>query len=161
MGPEACVHTFAPMLKEKANDPKASLIMLFMNATPEEHYSQPMILKQEALKTSMVHLNRIWPLDSAFLKLLQNYPGDFKQSAEFVARSMCNDMFLDFDKLFRSVLKETIRHAIANGMRVKNKHTIIDKWPYRVSDTMTKKEFDALRASSLMGYERYMELERV
>ena len=86
---------------------------------------------------------------------------DFLNSADFIARNACNDMFLDFDNLFQPVLKEIIISAIGSGMRVKSKHTIIPKWPYRVPDSMTKKEFLACRCRGLMGYERYVELERI
>ncbi|KAF2444501.1 MYND finger family protein [Karstenula rhodostoma CBS 690.94] len=161
MGPESCVRTFGPMLKDKGENSKASLLMLFMNATPEENHVQPSYLKQQAFGSSMIRLNRLWPVDKTSMKRQMMNENAFMQSADFISRISCHDMFLDFDKLFQPMLKETNRYAIANGMRVKNKPTIIDKWPYRVSDTMTKKEFDDRRASGLMGYERYVELERV
>jgi hypothetical protein len=51
------------------------------------------------------------------------------------------------------------------GLMVKEKHTIIEKWPMRLKRSLpqpgAQEEFDILQASGHSGSERYVEWKRV
>lgn len=55
-------------------------------------------------------------------------------------------------------------YAQASGMTIKNKHTIIDRWPFalklKFGQPGAQEEFDLLLASGNRGCERYMEWTR-
>lgn len=50
------------------------------------------------------------------------------------------------------------------GLAIKERHTIIDKWPMRLKlrfgQAGAQEEFEVLQASSLTGCERYMEWKK-
>jgi hypothetical protein len=71
-------------------------------------------------------------------------------------------MFGDFDTYWEGFMRmENIEHALnATNMRMKKKHTIIPPWPYRLTQRSTKEEVEISAASSLGGWERYVEIER-
>jgi hypothetical protein len=46
-------------------------------------------------------------------------------------------------------------------MKVKEKHTIVEPWPLRVTEKTTKEEFEMIRATTHTGHERYMEFEKL
>ena len=154
MGPEACIRTFGSMLKDKAEASKATLLMLFMNAVIEEHDSQPEFLQRSAVEASKSRLDQLMPVNPVTMMKKYKSLNKFMRSPELVPRSSCYNMFLDFDTLFQSILKECIRYTLANGLKIKNDHSIVNKWPYRVQNNITKKEFRMHRTSSVKGYER-------
>jgi hypothetical protein len=71
------------------------------------------------------------------------------------------DLFKDWDRYFDEYVKEMRIHEAAGmcGLKIKEKHTLVHPWPYRVRSTSTQQEFDVLLASGTTGWERYMELE--
>jgi hypothetical protein len=47
------------------------------------------------------------------------------------------------------------------GIKIKEKHSIIKPWPFRVTEETTKEEFEIRCATLHTGCEWYMEFERV
>jgi hypothetical protein len=65
---------------------------------------------------------------------------------EFLRRCSLHDCFGNFDELFdlfcNNVRMDDV--AKANGVRVKKQHTLVEKWPYRVTPRTTKQEFEIM-----------------
>lgn len=134
--------------------------MLFMNSAMEEYHAQPRHVKSAVLPTSMQRLEEIIPLDRSLIPSIKS-SADVGSNPYFVTRSSCHEMFLDYDKFFEPVLRHVTTLALESDLQVKRKHSIVEPWPYSVKPRITKDEFEVQMASGLMGYERYMELERV
>lgn len=83
-------------------------------------------------------------------------------SSAMIRISSCYMMFGDLEKAFSTFLKQTEMHTLAKryGMKIKEKHSIIEPWPLRVTEKTTKELFDIRCSSSHTGCERYMEFER-
>jgi hypothetical protein len=70
-------------------------------------------------------------------------------------------MVRDLDMLFARFEKECRLEEIsqAAGLRIRERNTIVEKWPMRLKNHATQKEFDVLLASGHNGSERYVEWE--
>jgi hypothetical protein len=71
-------------------------------------------------------------------------------------------MFRDFDKPFKRFMEQCRFSEISavNGLRMKEKNSIVKSWPLRLGKRATANEFDILHASGHYGSERYVEWER-
>ncbi|KAF2129720.1 hypothetical protein P153DRAFT_430843 [Dothidotthia symphoricarpi CBS 119687] len=162
LGPRICLETFSDLLKPKSQNPKATLLMLFLNAAAETEYNNrsPGSVKAD-MATAMMRLEKYMPLDRSRLAQIRN-ADDLGKHPHFVRRSACYDMFKNWEKYFDLFLYQNSidMHARSCGLQLKDKHTIVEPWPYKVGPRTTQKEFDILRASSTVGYERYVEFEK-
>lgn len=84
-----------------------------------------------------------------------------KWSADFLRYNDARSMFRDLDKPFDMFMKECYLDDISQmvGLNIKNKHTLVEKWPLRLRKGANQEEFDMLLASGHMGSERYVEWE--
>ena len=82
---------------------------------------------------------------------------------EMIRISSCYTMFGDFEKAFGTFLKDVSIHKLAKkyGVNIKQKHSIVEPWPLRVTEKTTQEEFEIRCATTHTGCERYMEFERV
>ena len=154
LGVETVLESFGPLLKRKNDNPHATITGLFLNAVPEVQEMQPII--GPGFKSTMAKVEEYLPMgpplsefDPVFLRFLA-----------------AKDRFLDFDALFSRHMTEVGFGKIANKttMCMKEKNTVIDKWPYRLREKPRteagRREFENLHASDLTGGERYVEWNR-
>lgn len=86
-----------------------------------------------------------------------------KANAEVVKAIHAQGLFADNDTLFNRFLEATQAEHIAKlfcGMAMKEKNTIVAKWPMRLGKKPTQKEFDLVCRSGHLGSERYVEWYR-
>ncbi|KAB8302796.1 hypothetical protein EYC80_006141 [Monilinia laxa] len=152
IGPVKLLTTFAPYLKRKSQNPHATLLALFINvvhecSTPEDYVGN--------MKSEMARLNKYMPLDPELIL------GREALNAEFLRYNDARSMFRNVDKPFDKFMKETCLDQLSlnNGMKIKKKHTLVDKWPLRLRMGARQNEFDMLLASGHSGSERYVEWE--
>lgn len=144
--------TFAPYLKRKSQNPHATLLALFINAVHEcstvEDYLGDM-------KFEIERLNKYMPLDPKL------FLGREASNADFLRYNDARSMFRNVDKPFDKFMKECSLDQLSlnTGMKMKTKHTLVDKWPLRLRMGAKQKEFDMLLASGQSGSERYVEWE--
>lgn len=162
LGPHSCIQVFAPLLKHRSDNPKATLLMLFLNAAAETENANKSSAKwKSGLELASRRLNKYMPLDRAKVGHMQN-AGDFGRHPDFVRRNGCHDMLKDWEQWFDMFMRDSEMVDFANmcGLKIRSKHAIVEPWPCKVRVRTTQKEFDVLRASGTTGYERYMEFER-
>lgn len=84
-------------------------------------------------------------------------------SPEMIRIFSCYTMFGDFEKAFGTFLKEVRMYKLTKlyGMKIREKHAIVEPWPLRVTEKTTKQEFEIRCATTHTGCERYMEFERI
>ena len=154
VGPGATLSTFGPLLKPASENPKATLLALFLNAVHEnESYTDSIIT---SLKSDRDRISR-------YLKVTRDMSKGGSSNADLMRLIGASSMFRDFDKPFRQFMEQCRFGEIStsNGLRVKGKHSIVESWPLRLKHDTTKEEFDVLHASGHIGSERYVEWERV
>jgi hypothetical protein len=160
------------MLKAKSENPKATLLMLFLNAVREEDSKSRDNLDLTAMAHRGHQIKRYFDIKQPIIDAAMGKGGmsamQYMTSADFILVTDSLNLCGDFDAHFKSFLKSADPHkgtsmydlARQHGMRIKSKHTIIEPWPYRLTEKMTKEEFKVLLSESTCGHERYMEFEK-
>lgn len=162
IGPESTLSIFAPLLQPKAQNPNATLLMLFLNATREEGNELGTQYKTADLHRRMECLHNLIGVDTDIKARTVIGDKTVQYDPEFLRRSNLHDMFADVDKLFHIFLKDIRMNELAKANRIKMKkqHSLVEKWPYRVTHSTSRKSFDLMCTLDLCGWERYVELER-
>ncbi|KAF8860575.1 hypothetical protein BDZ45DRAFT_619601 [Acephala macrosclerotiorum] len=147
LGPAATLSTFGPMLKRKAQNPYATLITLFINAvheviTPLDEAGNMQADLKKVMRYIPIHNERLDTTSPQFYKVLE-------------ARMM----FRDFDELFGRYMKfhSFPELAMAAGLKMKDRNTIVDPFPLRLKKDATQEEFDIRVCDGASGGERYVE----
>ncbi|KAF1977218.1 hypothetical protein BU23DRAFT_596674 [Bimuria novae-zelandiae CBS 107.79] len=153
-GPETAIRTFGPMLKSKHENPSATLLFLFLSSAVNEMEKLDFEGQMHAFPLSRKKI--LWELLSVTPGKLNSLE---KHEPQSVAMAQCSVMLFNFDRLFQPMHRRVIRSALENGLRIKNKHTIVKPWPWSIFDSSTKDEFNMMRRHSRSGAERYMELQ--
>ncbi|KAF2797239.1 hypothetical protein K505DRAFT_358599 [Melanomma pulvis-pyrius CBS 109.77] len=160
VGPATVLQSFGPLLKPKSQNPKATLLMLFINAVREVERCKKRASNEEQLRQAMEYMdmgklvaNEVLEGGAANMNMLK---------PEIVRIASTIGMFGDFDGFFTKFLSEVSMPTLAraSGVRIKKSQTIINPWPFRVTDTTTKEEFQQMCNDSTTGHERYMEFEK-
>ncbi|KAL2075267.1 hypothetical protein VTL71DRAFT_210 [Oculimacula yallundae] len=144
------------LLPAPPSNPHATLLTLFLNAIHEISSSSSFLSSPTSLKSDITKLLKYLPL-----------PNPAKNPSETSAYMMDliqnRSVFWDFDTMFATYMQEEefARIAREQHMCVKETHTVLGKWPWRLREGAPKELFDELRASGLMGSERYVEWRRV
>ncbi|CZR65732.1 uncharacterized protein PAC_15632 [Phialocephala subalpina] len=148
LGPAATLSTFGPMLKRKAQNPHATLLTLFINAVHE----------------SITPLDEIGGLQADLKKVMRYIPFSpnmmrDKTSPQMIKVIEARMMFRDFDELFERYMKAHSLPQIgrAAGLEMKDRNTIVDPFPFRLSKNATQEEFDMKVCDGASGGERYVE----
>lgn len=83
-------------------------------------------------------------------------------NADFMKLMQAQNFFTDNDTLFDRFLEDTELEEFAYGLdiAIKEKHTIVAKWPMRLGSSPTQREFDLANQSGHQGSERYVEWRR-
>lgn len=161
------------MLKTRSENPKATLLMLFLNVVVEEENISADKLNPAAMAHRGRQIKKYLDIKQPIMDAAMGKGGmgalRYMYSPDFVLVTQSLDMWGDFEAYFKRFLDRadpregTSMYDLArqHGMRVKSKHTIIEPWPYRVTEKTTKEEFKILLSGSTCGHERYMEFKRV
>lgn len=162
VGPEKMLSTLSPLLKSKTINPKATLLMLFINAV-EEVYHNNRTNGEQRFNESRLLIQKFIPLTPMTVMSMMAGGTSAMSSPEMIRISSCYTMFGDFEKAFGTFLKDVWMHKLTKkyGVKIKEKHSIVESWPLRVTEKTTKEKFEILCATTHTGCERYMEFERV
>ena len=136
--------------------------MLFINAVGEV-YDNNDPNGEQRFNESRVLMHKFIPVTPMTLMTMMAGGASAMSSPEMIRISSCYTMFGDFEKAFGTFLKDVQMHKLTKkyGMKIKEKHSIIEPWPFRVTEETTKEEFEIRCAALHTGCERYMEFERV
>ncbi|KAK2757688.1 hypothetical protein FQN54_004657 [Arachnomyces sp. PD_36] len=147
-----------PLLQAPLQNPHATLVTLFMNAVEETLTEEDKIRDMHRDSSVSKRLREYLPLkrmptspyDPAMVKLLVGI-----------------ELVKNYDHIIDRYLEGLQVSEIAGflGTKAKEKHTIIEKWPYRLKlqpgQPGAQDEFDRLLRSGVSGKERYLEWKRV
>ncbi len=152
LGVYQTLRALGPMLKRKSQNPHATIVALFLNATHEVTTEADTVAM---MKVETQQLRMFMPFDPTAMISRDGTDPDFLKFME--ARMH----FRDFDKLFERYLQRLDFANVAKkaGLKMKKKHTVIQPWPLRLKKDPTQKEFNELIASGHIGHERYVEWE--
>ncbi|KAI1653498.1 hypothetical protein F4813DRAFT_374473 [Daldinia decipiens] len=154
LGIDETLKTFGPLLQPTNINRHATLITLFLNAVPE------MIMIKE--KTMFPPDNMTEQMDKVFRympELLQ--PTTTSMIKIMMAMNLVQDMEGNFNMY--TMIYAFNSAALRSGLRMKDTHTIIERWPMRISQELTeqaKEYFALLLSSDHNGQERYVEWSR-
>ena len=137
--------------------------MLFLNAVSEVYHNSGPNGEAQRYKESMNLIMKFMPMTPMSIMTMMADGKSGMSSPEMIRISSCYTMFGDFDKAFGIFLKDVRLRKLMkkHGLKIKDKHTIIEPWPLRVTEKTTKEEFEIRCASTHTGCERYMEFERI
>ncbi|RYN61655.1 hypothetical protein AA0119_g12851 [Alternaria tenuissima] len=155
------IEVFSQLLKSAAQNPKATLLMLFINAAVETDHAVNPQGDVLSVVSAMKRLDKYMPVGKPRATLPRGMLGT-NAHPELILRTACYNLFKPWDKYFDMFMDEAriTQFAALCGMAIKKEHTIVQPWPYKIRNCTTKKEFDILRAGSLTGFERYMEFQK-
>lgn len=107
--------------------------------------------------TEVQKLKRYLPLRSELFSRRENA----QYNAELLRFNDARSMVRDFDRPFDKFMKECHLAEISQmlGVKIKNKHTLVARWPLRLRKGAKQEEFDMIMASGHTGSERYVEWE--
>jgi hypothetical protein len=165
LGPHQCLRVFSPMLKPKSANPHATLLMLFLNAAVEiDHRLQetdPIVYKA-SVETAMLRVKEYLPFSEAHIDEVLQANNTTHISLEVLRRVSVMGLSQDWDTHFNDFMEEAsiAEHTDLCGLELKNIHTLVERWPFRLGRQATQAEFEFLAFSSRFGYERYVEFTR-
>jgi hypothetical protein len=136
--------------------------MLFLNAVSEVYHNSSSNGEMQRLNESKLLFKKFIPLTPITVMTIMADGMNRMSSPEMIRIASCYTMFGDFDKAFDIFLKEVRLHKLMekHGMKVKEKHTVVEPWPLRITEKTTKEEFEIRCANTHTGCERYLEFER-
>ncbi|KAF1994316.1 hypothetical protein P154DRAFT_586027 [Amniculicola lignicola CBS 123094] len=163
IGVKATLTAFSPLLKNKSENTNATLLLLFMNAVPEEDLYGRKGQTPTNVEQILKKVDRFWDIESVFRSTSRNPSASEPLSPALVFFAGCVAMFGDFDTLFSDFLRDIKfeRWAKQFGLKIRDKHSIIEPWPFRIKESSTQEEFKISCATGNVGHERYLELEKL
>jgi hypothetical protein len=144
---------FVPLLKPKAQNPSATLLTLFLNATHEmSNQAYQVASAERSVKMTMQFL----PLKPEMIR------GRDRSNPEILNFVNAQDLFMDTEPLFNRFIESARLQEIGDflGLAMKSQHTIVAQWPMRLKKKPTQHEFEMLYWSGHLGSERYVEWYR-
>ncbi|KAL9004858.1 MAG: hypothetical protein Q9188_002346 [Gyalolechia gomerana] len=147
VGTEAVLTTFGPLLRP--SNPCATLIALYLNAVQDA--STP--FDKVSMSTENKRTQKYLPIDPQLVFIQKTSDADYLRFD--AARFMFRDVDVLFDRYMLAVGFEGV--AKSAGLVMKDRNTIVRKWPMRLGPKATQDEFDHLLASAHNGSERYVE----
>jgi hypothetical protein len=136
--------------------------MLFMNAATLAKGVMGSESAQADTPRRLERLRHYVAYDPNFVLWVAGVRESMEYDPKFQLWSDYLNMFADFDYMFNLFVAsmDMDKNAKANGARMKTRHSLVAKWPYRVTENSTREFFDLVRFSNLKGWERYVEFER-
>ncbi|ESZ89523.1 hypothetical protein SBOR_10093 [Sclerotinia borealis F-4128] len=140
LGPEKLPATFAPCLKRKSQNPHATLLALFLNSVHECSTANDNIGN---FQSEAQQLSKYMSLPPEVVLHGQTW------NADLIRYNDARSMFRDFDKPFARFEKECCLNETTQivELKMKNKHTLVEKWPLKLKKGATQEEFDMSLAS--------------
>ncbi|WEW56694.1 hypothetical protein PRK78_002142 [Emydomyces testavorans] len=153
LGAVDTLSTFGPLLKPKTQNPKATLLTLFLNAT---HEMCTLADQKASFTRSIGTLQKFLPINP------QTILKGNTLSAESLAFMNAYSMFIDGDTIFNRFVNVAGLKKLGDslGLGMKSTQTIVAKWPMRLNENPTQREFEMLYWSGHVGSERYVEWHR-
>ncbi|PGH12477.1 hypothetical protein AJ79_04221 [Helicocarpus griseus UAMH5409] len=153
-GPLNVLRIFGQLLKPKEENPNATILMLFVNATKEgpKPQGRDVILQSKPMRKA----REVLSFDQGPNRD-ENY-----DNPNFIRMMFASSLFIDRSTPFRRFVNSTSLEVIASrlGLEMKDKHTIVAKWPTRLKKNFTQSEFEMANSSTHRGSERYVEMRR-
>ncbi|MCJ1477201.1 hypothetical protein MMC13_005872 [Lambiella insularis] len=152
LGPAKTLELYGPLLRERRENPHATLIGLFLNLNLEKSSPLEKISVAASTKLRLDRYISISPSD--------RIPGRY--SAKVVKRMSAFNLFLDYDGPFSRYMEklEFARISRDAGLVIKDHHTIVAKWPLRLLAGASQRQFAICCASGHDGSQRYVEWKR-
>ncbi|GFF81194.1 hypothetical protein IFM60648_05945 [Aspergillus lentulus] len=158
LGIHTTLSLMVPLLQTPQENPHATLITLFMNAVEETLTDQDRMLDLTTHSPTTKRLLKYLPLKrrptSAY-------------DPELVKFNLGRELVRTYDDIFNRYSEKFKFREFADllGAAMKETHTIIDKWPYRLKlrpgQPGAQEEFDRCIGGGMSGKERYVEWKRV
>ncbi|KAI0849407.1 hypothetical protein F5Y00DRAFT_269392 [Daldinia vernicosa] len=146
---------FGPLLQPTTINRHATLITLFLNAIREINMMKKAGKFPQDNKED--HREKVFQ----YMPELTSQLTTIGMVKTMMAMNIVQDMDGNFDRY--TMLHAFDSAALSSGLRMKDPHTIIERWPMRVSQELTeqaKEYFALLLSSSHNGQERYVEWSR-
>ena len=124
LGLDLTLQTLGPLLRTAAENPHATLIALFMNATHHAELDLGDSYIKDSLRLAMNKVIQFLPVKGVPVN---------RTSAAMVRMMMAKDVFRDLDHLFTHYmkLKDFSKASREAGMTMRTRNTVIDPWPLR------------------------------
>ncbi|CZS75064.1 unnamed protein product [Fusarium graminearum] len=158
LGIHQTVGIMSPLLQAPHINPHATLITLFMNAVDEN------MTQQDQMADATMHS----PSTKRLLKFIPpNHPPTSRYDPDIIKFTYARDFVRTYDSIFDRVAEmfQFSRFPQYMGAAMKEKHTIVEKWPFRLKldpgKKEAKEEFDLMMRGGPSGKERYVEWKRV
>ncbi|EJT69198.1 hypothetical protein GGTG_13307 [Gaeumannomyces tritici R3-111a-1] len=166
LGIESTLDAVSPMLKTPEVNDKATILMVFLNAVEEVVISLgPTSDDEKVFEKVMEYMDK--PAQFSSLAPLTSMMAAVSlrdEALNFTIRSMAaKDTARDIDMIFDAYMKRFRFDdvGVTRGVQMKEKNTIVEKWPMRFyfngPTAKAKKEFAWLLSSHHIGHERYVE----
>jgi hypothetical protein len=160
------------MLRTRSENPKAALLMLFLNAVREEENKSPVSFDRTAMAQHSKQIRKYFGIKQPVIDAAMGKGGwgalqhmtspDFALVTDFL--NLCGNFDVYFKRFLNSAdpRSGTSMYELArrHGMRIRSQHSIIAPWPYRITRETTESKFKTLVSESTCGHERYLEFER-
>ncbi|GFG26617.1 monoterpene epsilon-lactone hydrolase [Aspergillus udagawae] len=154
LGIHHTLRLMVPLLQTPLDNPHATLVTLFMNAVDETLTDEDRIQDLTAHSPTTKRLFKYLPP-----KGRPTSPYD----PELIKFNLGRDLVKPYDHIFDRYSKNLKFREAADffGAAMKETHTIIDKWPYRLKlrpgQPGAQEEFDRCISGGMSGKERYVE----
>ncbi|KAL8367047.1 hypothetical protein RB599_010961 [Gaeumannomyces hyphopodioides] len=166
LGIESTLDAVSPMLKTPEVNDKATILMVFLNAVEEVVMSLgPTSDDEKVFEKVMEYMDK--PAQFSSLAPFTSMMAAVSlrdEALNFTIRSMAaKDSARDIDMIFDAYMKRFRFDdvGVTRGVQMKEKNTIVEKWPMRFyfngPTAKAKKEFARLLSSHHIGHERYVE----
>jgi hypothetical protein len=101
------------------------------------------------------------PMDSSTFALMHASKQVGEYHPALLLRTFGTLLFTNWGKYYDRYARHIgILEAVGRcGLRVKERYTIVQAWPYRMRTESTKEDLKVLRANVAAGFKRYIELE--
>ncbi|KAL2022832.1 hypothetical protein VTK56DRAFT_4363 [Thermocarpiscus australiensis] len=158
LGIHRTIAVMVPLLQDPLANPHATLITLFMNAVDENMTDEDRIADMAPHSPTTRRLLKYLPL--------KGMPTN-EFDPELIKFGFARDIVATHDHVFDRFVKDFKFSEAAQfvGATMKEKHTVIEKWPFRLKlrpgQPGAQEEFNRLLAGGVSGKERYVEWKRI
>ncbi|KAH8790926.1 hypothetical protein F5882DRAFT_427554 [Hyaloscypha sp. PMI_1271] len=153
LGTEKTLPVFTPLLKQKSQTPYVAILSLYLNAVHET--------KDSSMATIAAEFRRVLDyFPSVDLSVLSN--SNPVNNCKMVKVAEARTLVRYFNALFSEHAEEQGFGSIgkAIGLQVRDKNTIVEKWPLRLKSGASKENFNILLSSDHIAGEKHVEWER-
>ncbi|KFY06659.1 hypothetical protein V492_07863 [Pseudogymnoascus sp. VKM F-4246] len=154
LGIHHTVHLMAPLLQSPLVNPHATLITLFMNAVEEKMTSADQVASMTPHSPETKRVIKYLPPTNNGMSM-------GRYSTYIIKVLAARDLVATYDHIFKRYENDLKFSEMAQylGGAVKENHTIIEKWPFRLKlqpgELGAQEEFDRLLCGGVSGKERF------